>query len=180
MSIFLFLNFIFRELEDDTRKYVKKNGIVPTGSAAITSGKFGSLKCKWIIHAVGPMGYGGISKKDKELLASAIQKVLELAQKNDVKTISIPAVSSGIFGFPKDECAKIMIDVAIKNCLKGKSCINEIRFTNIDFMTANIFHEEFEKRIKKGDIAKIVKKFEKFDKKEDKKLIKPDPKDIKK
>ncbi len=99
---------------------MKKNGPVDTGSAAITSGRFGKLKCKWIIHAVGPMGYGGASTEKKRQMASAVRKVLELADENDVHTLSMPAVASGIFGFPKEECAKIMILTSIQYFTLGE------------------------------------------------------------
>ncbi len=79
-------------------------GYVPVGSAAMTTG--GKLKARHVIHAVGPrMGEGDEDSK----LKKAINSVLSLATEKRLKSISVPAISAGIFGFPKDRCAKILI-----------------------------------------------------------------------
>ena len=79
-------------------------GQCPVGEAVITTG--GNLKADYVIHAVGPrMGSGDESRK----LASAIRSALDIAEDNDLKSIALPAISTGVFGFPIDECAKIMV-----------------------------------------------------------------------
>jgi O-acetyl-ADP-ribose deacetylase (regulator of RNase III) len=79
-------------------------GYVPVGNAAITSG--GKLKARFVIHTVGPMmGEGDEDAK----LKNAINSVLSLATEKKLKSISIPAISAGIFGFPKDRCARILV-----------------------------------------------------------------------
>jgi O-acetyl-ADP-ribose deacetylase (regulator of RNase III) len=79
-------------------------GYVPVGGAAITTG--GALKARYVIHAVGPrMGEGDEDNK----LKSAITSVLNLASAEKLKSISVPAISAGIFGFPKDRCANILV-----------------------------------------------------------------------
>lgn len=81
-----------------------KIGFVPVGGAAITTG--GKLKARYVIHAVGPrMGDGDEDNK----LKSAITSVLDLASEERLASISVPAISAGIFGFPKDRCAKILV-----------------------------------------------------------------------
>src|SRR5512135_3124185 len=82
-------------------------GYVPVGSAAMTTG--GNLKAKHVIHAVGPrMGEGDEDSK----LRSAIRSVLGLASAKQLKSISVPAISAGIFGFSKDQCAAILVSEA--------------------------------------------------------------------
>lgn len=79
-------------------------GYVPVGSCAMTTA--GALPAKAVIHAVGPrMGEGDEDNK----LKSAVQSVLKLATEKGFKSISMPAISSGIFGFPKDRCAEILV-----------------------------------------------------------------------
>ena len=79
-------------------------GFVPVGSAAMTSA--GKLKARQVIHAVGPrMGEGDEDNK----LKRAITSVLRLASEKRLHSISVPAISAGIFGFPKDRCAKILV-----------------------------------------------------------------------
>jgi len=69
-----------------------------------TSGK---LPCNAVIHTVGPrMGQGNEDNKVRK----AVQSCLRLATDKRFKSISMPAISSGIFGFPKDRCAKILLD----------------------------------------------------------------------
>jgi len=77
---------------------------VPVGGAAITGA--GGLKARFVIHAVGPrMGEGDEDAK----LGKAVTSVLALATAKGLKSISMPAISAGIFGFPKDRCAKILV-----------------------------------------------------------------------
>jgi O-acetyl-ADP-ribose deacetylase (regulator of RNase III) len=79
-------------------------GYVPVGGAAITMG--GKLKARYVIHSVGPrMGEGDEDNK----LKKAIKSVLALAMEKKIRSISIPAISAGIFGFPKDRCAQILV-----------------------------------------------------------------------
>jgi O-acetyl-ADP-ribose deacetylase (regulator of RNase III) len=79
-------------------------GFVPVGGAVMTGA--GNLRARHVIHAVGPrMGEG--DEDDK--LAKTIASVLSLASKGFLASISIPAISAGIFGFPKDRCARILV-----------------------------------------------------------------------
>lgn len=85
-----------------------KIGYVPTGNAIMTNA--GKLPCKAVIHVVGPRNGEG---KENEKLTLAINNILNLAQQNNFKSISIPAISAGIFGFPKEKCAKILVQESI-------------------------------------------------------------------
>jgi len=70
----------------------------------------GKLPCKAVIHVVGPRNGKG---KENEKLTLAINNILSIAQQNNFKSISIPAISTGIFGFPKEKCAKILVQESI-------------------------------------------------------------------
>ncbi|MGH2575000.1 MAG: macro domain-containing protein [Ignavibacteria bacterium] len=94
----------------------KKIGFVPTGSAVITSG--GSLKAKHVIHAVGPRYKDGKSG-EADKLAGAVKSSLEIAEKKKLKSIAIPAISSGIFGYPVEESSKVITN-SIVDYLKSK------------------------------------------------------------
>lgn len=86
-----------------------KIGSCKTGSAVITPGF--DLKAEYIIHAVGPVWQGG-DNSEAELLYSTYTQSLILAKENDYRSIAFPVISSGIYGYPKDEAWKI----AIKAC----------------------------------------------------------------
>lgn len=85
-----------------------KLGYVPTGNTVMTNA--GKLPCKAVIHVVGPRNGEG---KENAKLTLAINNILNLAQQNNFKSISIPAISTGIFGFPKEKCTKILIQESI-------------------------------------------------------------------
>jgi len=117
-----------------------KIGYVSVGSVAITTG--GRLPCKSVIHAVGPqMGEGDEDHK----LKSAVENILKLATEKKFKSISMPAISSGIFGFPKDRCAKILIGESKKFVKENPgTSIQLIEFCIYDDETYNHFKREFD------------------------------------
>ncbi len=118
-----------------------KIGYVPVGGAAITTG--GKLKARYVIHAVGPrMGEGDEDNK----LKKAINSVLALATEKELRSISIPAISAGIFGFPKDRCAKILVGETAA-FLKGAptSSLEVIEFCIADKEAFGFFGSEMEK-----------------------------------
>ena len=106
------------------------------GGAVITTG--GNLKAKYVIHAVGPrMGEGNEDKK----LKNATLNSLKLMDENKLKTIAFPAISTGIFGYPIEKCAKIMIGVS-KDYLKGDTQIQEVVFCLYSKEDYEIFKKE--------------------------------------
>jgi len=122
-----------------------KIGFVPVGSSVITTS--GELPCEAIIHTVGPkMGEGNEDFK----LSKSIHSCLSLASDNSHKSISIPAISSGIFGFPKDRCANILLDESIKFLQNNNTSIEIIEFCIIDDETLFHFKMKFKKLKKKN------------------------------
>ena len=108
------------------------------GGAVITTG--GNLKAKHVIHAVGPrMGEGN----EEEKLKNATLNSLKLMDKHSLKKIAFPAISTGIFGYPIDKAAKIMI-ATVKEYLSSNTQIEEVIFC---LYTASNF-EVFERELK--------------------------------
>ncbi|MGD2143553.1 MAG: macro domain-containing protein [Anaerolineae bacterium] len=106
-----------RAIQKESSEWLRKHGPVPTGSAAITSG--GELKADYVIHTVGPV-YDPTSRSESaELLASAVKSALQLAVEHDLRSIALPAISTGIFGYPMDEAAEVMLTAAVDRLARG-------------------------------------------------------------
>jgi O-acetyl-ADP-ribose deacetylase (regulator of RNase III) len=87
----------------------RKLGGCPTGEARITPGF--NLPARFVIHTVGPVWHGG-GRGEPELLAACYRNSLELAlQQGDIRTIAFPGISTGIYGYPKDDAAHVAIAV---------------------------------------------------------------------
>ena len=116
-------------------------GYTPVGTAVITGA--GKLPARFVIHAVGPrMGEGDEDNK----LKNAVSNSLKLASENGLKSISLPAISSGIFGFPKDRCAEILVKGALNYIEENpKSSLQLIEFCVYDDLTKGYFQREFDK-----------------------------------
>jgi O-acetyl-ADP-ribose deacetylase len=96
---------------------------LPTGEAVITTA--GKMPAKHVIHTVGPV-YGSGGKNKAELLAACYRNSLTLAAVNGLKTIAFPAISTGIYGYPLDEAAKVSSS-AIEKFLGEEKSIQEVR-----------------------------------------------------
>jgi O-acetyl-ADP-ribose deacetylase len=81
-------------------------GGCPTGEARITRGY--NLPARWVIHTVGPVWQGGDQNED-DLLAACYRNSLALARQHSIKTIAFPAISTGVYGFPKERAGRIAI-----------------------------------------------------------------------
>ena len=79
----------------------------PTGQAKITPGF--NLPCKYVLHTVGPIVSGQLTQEHKDLLASSYRSCLELADKNNVKSIAFCCISTGVFMFPNERAAEIAV-----------------------------------------------------------------------
>lgn len=94
-------------IHEECMKIVEKQGGCPTGEAVYTPA--GNLPAKFVIHTVGPIWYGG-KKNEEELLKNCYVNSLKLAENLNLKTISFPNISTGVYHFPKDKAANIAIE----------------------------------------------------------------------
>src|SRR5918911_816066 len=108
---------------------------LPTGEAVITSG--GMLPARHVIHTVGPI-YGQHGGREAELLANCYRNSLRLASKHELATIAFPAISTGIFGYPREEAAEVA-SRAIADYLAGESLISEVRLVFFSANDAEVF-----------------------------------------
>ena len=115
---------------------------VAVGQAVSTGA--GTLACRRVIHAVGPrMGEGDEDAK----LASAVRAALAVAEKEGLASISMPAISSGIFGFPKDRCAAILTETVLAHfAAHPDGAVRRVHFCHFDEPTVDVFLRELERR----------------------------------
>jgi len=109
---------------DELDEECAKLGGCDTGDAKITKGY--RLPAKHIIHAVGPVYEDG-QQGEPALLASCYRRSLEVAVQNNVKTIAFPAISTGIFDYPKEDAAKVVRQTVMEFLQKSQD-LTEIRF----------------------------------------------------
>ena len=98
------------------------NGI-PTGEAVITSG--GKLAARYVIHTVGPIK-GRVGDQDAALLADCYRNCLALAVEQGLTTIAFPSISTGAFGYPREEAALVSSE-AVASFLSSDSSLKEVR-----------------------------------------------------
>ena len=112
----------------------KLNGC-ETGDAKLTNGY--DLHAHYIIHTVGPVWMGGL-RDEHALLASCYQKSLKLAKEKNIKTIAFPGISTGVYGFPKDQAALIAL-TETKRFLKKNPFPEKVFFVAFEEDNYNLY-----------------------------------------
>lgn len=126
-------------IQKESDDWIRKHGTVSHALPAWTSG--GSLPAKYVIHAVGPVwGDGDENKK----LSDAVTGSLKVADELKCKSISMPAISTGIFGFPKERAAGIIFK-AIENYFSENknSGIDQVRIILFDDSSVKVFIDKW-------------------------------------
>ena len=129
------------QIQAESDAWVRKHGPVSHAEPVYTGA--GLLPCRYVIHAVGPVwGEGDEDRK----LAAAVRGSLSLAAKLGLSSIAIPAISTGIYGFPKLRAARVML-MAIREWAGGQdepSSVILVRLTLFDQPTVEAFTEAWE------------------------------------
>ena len=134
---------IRRKAGPEIQKECNRIGGTFVGGAVKTSG--GNLKAKYVIHAVGPqMGEGNKDEK----LKNATLNSLKLADEENIKSISFPAISTGIFGFPIQRCAEVMLQTTI-DYLKGQTDLKKVVFCLFGQDSYEIFENQLKREMAK-------------------------------
>ena len=119
-------------------------GGCPTGQAVITTA--GKLAAKYVIHTVGPI-YSCGSKGEADLLQNAYRNSLKLAQENKLQSISFPAISCGVYGYPIEEAAHLALKTSIEFALENTG-IKLIRHILFNRRIYDIFSAELKRLIR--------------------------------
>jgi O-acetyl-ADP-ribose deacetylase (regulator of RNase III) len=126
-------------IQKESDAWVRKQGVVPHARPAWTSG--GRLPAKYVIHAVGPVW--GDGDEDRKL-ESAVTGSLRVAEELKCSSLALPAISTGIFGFPKDRAAVILFS-AIRNYFEANasSGLRQVRIVLFDPPTIDVFLQQW-------------------------------------
>jgi O-acetyl-ADP-ribose deacetylase (regulator of RNase III) len=119
----------------------RSHGGCETGDAKVTGA--GRLPARCIIHAVGPVWHGG-ADREQELLASCYRRAIELAAEHGCVRVAFPAISTGVFGYPLAEAARVALTTT-HEALRSQSTVEEARFWLFDQSAYDTFSDELER-----------------------------------
>jgi O-acetyl-ADP-ribose deacetylase (regulator of RNase III) len=125
---------------EECRQIVSEQGRLSAGKSVITTG--GKLPAKYVIHTVGPVWRGG-SGGEEATLASCYTQCLKLATANQIKSISFPAISTGVYGYPLDPAARTAMDSVINYLNSNSTTVKQVRFVLYDTNAYNVYVAEF-------------------------------------
>ncbi|MDR1748875.1 MAG: O-acetyl-ADP-ribose deacetylase [Spirochaetaceae bacterium] len=128
------------ELLEACRKIIAEIGKCPPGEAVITDGF--RLKSRYVIHTVGPVWHGGI-RGERELLENCYRNCMRLAGENGIESVSFPNISTGVYGFPKQEAARIVGAFFKGLADNDSSSVKTIRFVCFDRENYTLYRTEF-------------------------------------
>jgi O-acetyl-ADP-ribose deacetylase (regulator of RNase III) len=127
-------------IQAESDRWVRQHGPLTHACPAVTSG--GTLPCKYVIHAVGPV-YGEGGEDDK--LAAAVTGALRQADQLGLTSIALPAISTGIFGFPRERAARVILSVITRYFETAPSTsLRLVRLVLIDRPTLEAFTQAWD------------------------------------
>lgn len=137
-----------RSIQEACDDIMKRRRHRPLQSGDAEVKEAGRLPCRFVVHAVSPIWSQHTQNVAMQLLYDAVLNSLYLACRNGVRSISIPAIGSGLYKVPVDVCARVLFDAVITFAtnMDKSSPLKEIHFVNIDFTTNYAFLQEMEMR----------------------------------
>jgi O-acetyl-ADP-ribose deacetylase (regulator of RNase III) len=133
---------------EECKEIVARQGRLPAGKAVITTG--GNLKARYVIHTVGPIWHGG-SGNEAELLTSAYRECLKLAGDNKLGSIAFPSISTGAYGYPVDEAAKIAVSTVVSFLNEQATSLKEVMFVLFDSRTYQSYCSALQTRLNRSE-----------------------------
>ena len=131
------------KIKEECQAIVGRVGRLPAGQAVITCG--GNLPAKYVIHTVGPVWRGG-DKGEAETLSSCYRESLKLAGSELLKSIAFPAISTGIYGYPPEEAAKIAVNTVTGFLSTEKTSVELVEFVLYDGYSYSLYESELKTR----------------------------------
>jgi len=129
------------EILEECKKIRKEKGTLPPGNAVITTA--GKMSSEYVIQTVGPVWRGG-KNKESDVLRNCYKNVLTIAQKENIKSISFPSISTGIYGYPIDKASKIALTTVIEY-IERHAFFDEIRFVLFSESDLEVYENSLKK-----------------------------------
>jgi len=124
-----------RVIQEESDQWVREHGPVGRGEAAVTTG--GALQASHVVHVVGPRFR--MDQDNEGILRDATIAALEAAASIDVRSVALPAISAGVFGYPTAEATKVMASAVVSWLTENTGVIEEVRLVGFDAGTARDF-----------------------------------------
>jgi len=137
------------QLVDECNDHVRKHGELSPGKVFVSSA--GSLPCKSVIHTVGPMWKDGSNNEDTDLRL-AVKAAVEEADRRKHRTVSLPAVSCGVYGFPVERGAQIILSVV------GRLLESSRSVTEVSVVSGSSIIEGFHKTLATTFSSRVIKR----------------------
>ncbi|HEY54674.1 MAG TPA: O-acetyl-ADP-ribose deacetylase [Dehalococcoidia bacterium] len=129
---------------EECKRIVARQGRLPTGKAVITTG--GNLPARYVIHTVGPIWQGG-NKGEAALLESAYRESLKLAAAKKLASVSFPSISTGAYGYPLAEAARVAIKTVASFLKESAGSLKEVVFVLFDSRSYEAYASALEEAV---------------------------------
>jgi putative ATPase len=122
-------------IQEQSHQWVREHGTVTAGTAAVTGA--GRLRADWVVHVVGPRYHEG--RDNESLLREAVGAALSAAAGTGARTVAMPAISAGIFGYPTEEATQVISSTCRAWLSANPGVIDEVRLVGFDLETVAAF-----------------------------------------
>lgn len=123
-------------IQEESDRHVDEHGPLGPGDAATTDG--GKLEAGWVVHVVGPR-HSGDRERDERLLRTAVDAALDAAAQTRARTVALPAISTGVFGYPMDEATHVICAAVADWVTENRGRLDEVRLVGFDAEAAHAF-----------------------------------------
>lgn len=124
------------QIQAESDRYVEKRGPLEPGEAATTTA--GKMRASWVVHVVGPR-YSGDRERDERLLRMAVNAALDASAQTGGRTVAMPAISTGVFGFPMEQATHVICATVADWVTSNRGRLDEVRLIGFNAEAARAF-----------------------------------------
>lgn len=115
-------------IQRESDAWVATHGLLAPGVAAVTSA--GAMTARWVVHVAGPIH--GVARDNEGLLATAVRAALDSAVSVGARSVALPAISTGIYGYPMEEATRVIAETVTAWCVRHPDALQEVRLVGWD------------------------------------------------